>query len=211
MSKKNNAEIEIKAYIENVKSTLDFLYKNAKFKKKYFKKDEEYQIGNKAGKLYKYLIKKEHISCVYENLITMYNERLPQLIDFTNDYYSNYNLGDKNDILLNYFMLKLKENERRFPSTVDELLFVNLYANLVIVTVSNNTPMIIKLDIIVSGINSATINSIVTTMNDKICFCFLSFFLRIGTFSVSAGAYSFIIIMANIHKIAIQIYFISLT
>lgn len=95
--------------------------------KKYFKKDEEYQIGNKAGKLYKYLIKKEHISCVYENLITMYNERLPQLIDFTNDYYSNYNLGDKNDILLNYFMLKLKENERRFPSTVDELLFVNLY------------------------------------------------------------------------------------
>ena len=39
MSKKNNAEIEIKAYIENVKSTLDFLYKNAKFKKKYFKKD----------------------------------------------------------------------------------------------------------------------------------------------------------------------------
>lgn len=95
--------------------------------KKYFKKDEEYQIGNKAGKIYKYLIKKEHISCVYENLITMYNERLPQLIDFTNDYYSNYNLGDKNDILLNYFMLKLRENERRFPSTVDELLFVNLY------------------------------------------------------------------------------------
>lgn len=52
MSKKNNAEIEIKAYIENVKSTLDFLYKNAKFKKKYFKKDiyfaknSEIKIGN---------------------------------------------------------------------------------------------------------------------------------------------------------------------
>ena len=38
MSKKNNAEIEIKAYIENVKSTLDFLYKNAKFKKNILKK-----------------------------------------------------------------------------------------------------------------------------------------------------------------------------
>ena len=39
MSKKNNSEIEIKAYVKNLKSTLDFLYKNAKFKKKYFKKD----------------------------------------------------------------------------------------------------------------------------------------------------------------------------
>ena len=39
MNKKNNSEIEIKAYVKNLKSTLDFLYKNAKFKKKYFKKD----------------------------------------------------------------------------------------------------------------------------------------------------------------------------
>ena len=95
--------------------------------KKYFKKDEEYQIGNKAGKLYKYLIKREYILDVFEKLITMYNERLPQLTDFTNGYDSNYNLGDKNDILLNYFVLKLKKNEGRFTSTVDELLFVNLY------------------------------------------------------------------------------------
>lgn len=35
----NNTEIEIKAYIKDFKSTLDFLYKNARFKKKYFKKD----------------------------------------------------------------------------------------------------------------------------------------------------------------------------
>lgn len=48
----NNAEIEIKAHIKDFQSTLDFLYKNAKFKKKYFKKDiyfakaEEIKIGN---------------------------------------------------------------------------------------------------------------------------------------------------------------------
>ena len=35
----NNTEIEIKARIKDLKSALDFLYKNAKFKKKYFKKD----------------------------------------------------------------------------------------------------------------------------------------------------------------------------
>ena len=35
----NNKEIEIKAHVKNLKLTLDFLYKNAKFKKKYFKKD----------------------------------------------------------------------------------------------------------------------------------------------------------------------------
>ena len=73
------------------------------------------------------MIKREYILDVFEKLITMYNERLPQLTDFTNGYDSNYNLGDKNDILLNYFVLKLKKNEGRFTSTVDELLFVNLY------------------------------------------------------------------------------------
>lgn len=38
---KNN-EIEIKAYVRDFESTLSFLYKNAKFKKKYFKKDIYY-------------------------------------------------------------------------------------------------------------------------------------------------------------------------
>ena len=48
----NNTEIEIKAHIKDLKSTLDFLYKNAKFKKKYFKKDiyfakaDEIKSGN---------------------------------------------------------------------------------------------------------------------------------------------------------------------
>ncbi|MEI0604295.1 class IV adenylate cyclase [Brachyspira alvinipulli] len=37
-----NSEIEIKAYVKDFESVLDFLYKNAKFKKKYFKKDIYY-------------------------------------------------------------------------------------------------------------------------------------------------------------------------
>lgn len=54
-----------------------------------------------------------------------YTERLPQLISFSDIY--NYDLGDKNDILLNYFILKLKKNEKRFISTLEELVFVKIY------------------------------------------------------------------------------------
>lgn len=44
--KKQSSEIEIKARVKNIKSVLDFLYKNAKFKKKYFKKDIYYSVHN---------------------------------------------------------------------------------------------------------------------------------------------------------------------
>lgn len=37
-----NNEIEIKAYVRDFENTLSFLYKNARFKKKYFKKDIYY-------------------------------------------------------------------------------------------------------------------------------------------------------------------------
>ena len=37
-----NSEIEIKAYVKNYESVINFLYQNAKFKKKYFKKDIYY-------------------------------------------------------------------------------------------------------------------------------------------------------------------------
>ena len=37
-----NNEIEIKAYVRDFENTLNFLYKNARFKKKYFKKDIYY-------------------------------------------------------------------------------------------------------------------------------------------------------------------------
>ena len=41
-----NSEIEIKAYVRDFDSVLNFLYKNAKFKKKYFKKDIYYAREN---------------------------------------------------------------------------------------------------------------------------------------------------------------------
>lgn len=50
MNKKNNIEIEIKAYVKDLKSVLDFLYKNAKFKKKYFKKDIYYAKSEEIKK-----------------------------------------------------------------------------------------------------------------------------------------------------------------
>ncbi len=93
--------------------------------KEYFHKDDKYTIGNKAGKIYKYLIKKDDVLEVFENILMKYTERLPQLISFSDIY--NYDLGDKNDILLNYFILKLKKNEKRFISTLEELVFVKIY------------------------------------------------------------------------------------
>ena len=41
-----NSEIEIKAYVRDFESTLSFLYENARFKKKYFKKDIYYAKGD---------------------------------------------------------------------------------------------------------------------------------------------------------------------
>lgn len=93
--------------------------------KEYFYKDDEYTIGNKAGKIYKYLIKKDDVLEVFKNILIKYTERLPELISFSDIY--NYDLGDKNDILLNYFILKLKENEKSFLSTLEELVFVKIY------------------------------------------------------------------------------------
>ena len=55
---------------------------------------------------------------------------------------------------------------------------------------------------------NAIINSTVKIIYENICFCSLSFFLSIGTFSVSAGAYSFIMIIQNDHIINAVTYFI---
>lgn len=93
--------------------------------KEYFHKDNIYKIGNKAGKIYKYLLKKDDVLKVFKNILMKYTERLPQLISFSEIY--NYDLGDKNDILLNYFILKMKKNEKRFISTLEELVFVKIY------------------------------------------------------------------------------------
>lgn len=93
--------------------------------KEYFYKDNKYTIGNKAGKIYKYLIKKDDMLEIFENIVIKYTERLPQLISFSEIY--NYDLGDKNDILLNYFILKLEKNEKSFISTLEELVFVKIY------------------------------------------------------------------------------------
>mgnify|MGYP000408961380 CR=1 FL=1 len=54
----------------------------------------------------------------------------------------------------------------------------------------------------------ATINVIVANMYDRIFFVFLSFFVNIGKFTVSAGAYELIIIIENINVTKITMYFV---
>jgi len=85
---------------------------------------------------------------------------------------------------------------------------VSLYVNLLIQTVWKIVKNISKFEIVEFFIIIATTNVNVIVIYDKILLKSLSFFLKIGTSSVSAGAYSFIIIILNIHVKAISIYLI---
>ena len=74
--------------------------------------------------------------------------------------------------------------------------------------VCNKVPNISKLEItaLCTSIPAIIVNVIV--IYDKFLFKFLSFFLKIGTASVSAGAYNFIITILNIHIAKANIYLI---
>lgn len=92
---------------------------------KYFELDNEYEIGNKSGKIFKYLVHESDIIAIFENIINLYRKRLPHIKNIVDEI--KYELGDKNDILLNYFMLKIEENTKiRRPSTMDELIMVKI-------------------------------------------------------------------------------------
>ena len=92
---------------------------------KYFEMDNDYEIGNKSGKIFKYLVPKKDIISIFDNIINLYNKRLPGMERIISQF--RYDLGDKNDILLNYFMIKVVQNEKhRRISTIDELILTNL-------------------------------------------------------------------------------------
>ena len=77
-----------------------------------------------------------------------------------------------------------------------------LYVNLLIIMLCSITPTMNILLITLSFIKNDIIIMAVTIIYDTIFFFVLSFFLNIGTFSVSAGAYNDIIIIANVSAIA---------
>ena len=92
---------------------------------KYFEMDNDYEIGNKSGKIFKYLVPKSDIIDIFDNIINLYNKRLPNMESIIGEF--GYDLGDKNDILLNYFMIKITQNKNdRRISTIDELILTNL-------------------------------------------------------------------------------------
>lgn len=92
---------------------------------KYFELDNDYQIGNKSGKIFKYLIEKEKIVNIFDKIMNFYNWRLPNEKIIKDSF--PFNLGDKNDVLLNYFIIKIIDNKRNNRiSTLDELIMVKL-------------------------------------------------------------------------------------
>ena len=80
-----------------------------------------------------------------------------------------------------------------------------LYVNLLIIILCNNTPTLNMLLITLSFTKNDIIIIAVTIIYDIIFFFALSFFFNIGTFSVSACAYNYIIIIANVSIIAEKI------
>ena len=84
---------------------------------------------------------------------------------------------------------------------------VNLYATFDIQIDSINTLSNKILDNMLSLIIIATNNVIVENTYDRILFVFLSLFVYIGKFTVSAGAYKLTIIIENTKIIKITVYF----
>ena len=76
-----------------------------------------------------------------------------------------------------------------------------LYVNLLIIMLCNNSPTMNILLITLSFIKNDIIIIAIAIIYDTTFFFALSFFLNIGTFSVSAGAYNDIIIIAHVSTI----------
>ena len=103
---------------------------NDKFAKEmlidYMIEDEKVEIGRKSGKIYKYLVDDSDIEEIYNQTINLYYDRLPYIKRI--DRNISYNIGDKNDILLNYLIMKIDNDYRSNDQSLTEaLIFSKLF------------------------------------------------------------------------------------
>lgn len=100
--------------------------KSVEMLKIYFKKDTKYTIGNKSGKVFKYLIEDKDIYKIYTDVVGLYYYRLPDFKSIQR--YWNIEDFDKNDILINYLLLKIVHNNyARQISIINEIVLVKLF------------------------------------------------------------------------------------
>ena len=100
--------------------------KSIEMLKMYFKNDNNYTIGNKSGKIFKYLIEDKDVYKVCTSVVSLYYYRLPDFKSIKR--YWNIENFDKNDILINYLLLKIVHNNyARQISITNEMVLVKLF------------------------------------------------------------------------------------
>ena len=94
--------------------------------KRYVINDNNIDLGRKSGKIFKYLLNDNDIDEIYNYVIEIYFSRLPNYIEITR--YWNLTKFDNNDILLNYFLIKIMNSGLKHnPSTTEEMIFLKLF------------------------------------------------------------------------------------
>lgn len=92
---------------------------------KYVIYDKNIELGRKSGKIFKYLIQDELIDELFNNIISMYFSRLPNCIEITR--YWDLTTFKKSEILLNYFLIKLINNNNCNCSVAEEIFFIKIF------------------------------------------------------------------------------------
>lgn len=124
---RSNGYVSNMSYDEIYEKALNISSSKAnKTLKKYVSLDNNVVLGKKSGKIFKYLIDDNCIEEIYKSVIEIYFSRLPYFKTF--DRYWNISTFDKNDILLNYFLIKLMNSHKSYNvSVTEEMILMKLF------------------------------------------------------------------------------------
>lgn len=124
---RSNGYVSNMSYDEIFEKALEISPTKAKESlERYVINDNNIDFGRKSGKIFKYLIKDSDIEEIYNNVIDIYFSRLPNYVEIKR--YWNLTEFDNNDILLNYFLIKLMNSSLKHnPSATEEMLFLKLF------------------------------------------------------------------------------------
>ena len=124
---RSNGYVSNMAYDEIFEKALQISPKKATITlKKYIVNDKKIQLGNKTGKIFKYLIEDDEVNELYEDIIEIYFSRLPNYL--TINRFWDVSSFDKNDILLNYFLIKSMNGLRHYQMSITEdIILIRLF------------------------------------------------------------------------------------
>lgn len=124
---RSNGYVSNMAYDEIYEKALKISSSKAfSFLRKYVLSDNNVTLGRKSGKIFKYLIDDNSIEDIYKDVIDIYLSRLPNFKTF--DRYWDISSFDKNDVLLNYFLIKLMNSHKSYNvSVTEEMILIKLF------------------------------------------------------------------------------------